>query len=163
MKKVLLIVFLLVGMLTEGTAALAAAAQEGDKLAPASFQSLDGETVQLPPGDGKLYVINLWATWCSPCQEEMPALQAFYDKHKGEGKIGLFLINYEEDEKTVRSFLQDKGFDMPVLLDPTGQGIHLLATRYIPATVVINGEGVIIFRRVGALTLSELEEAVQVK
>ena len=138
----------------------AQAANVGNTLPAYSFERLEGGAVELPPKDGKIYVINLWATWCPPCRTEMPDLQAFYDKYKDSSNVGIYLINHAEQPNKIREFLRKGNFSMPVLLDPAGQGAKMLSTRALPTTVVVDASGKVLFRKVGAVTLSELERAV---
>lgn len=163
MKKIFLILaacFVLI-VCAAGASAAEIGAEVSNELASSEFVDMDGKPVTIPPKDGKVYVINLWATWCPPCRAEMPELQKFYNKYKDNAKIGIYLIDHAESKADVQKFMKDNGYNMPVLLDAKGNGIKMLVTRAIPTTVVIDEYGTVLFRKIGTVTLAELEKAVQ--
>ena len=100
-------------------------------------------TVQ--PGDGKVYVINFWATWCPPCRSEMPELNTFAQKHKE--KVQFYGVNLQEEGDKVQGFLKDNGYTMPVLLDQEGKAATLYKVRVIPTTVILDEKGNILQRQ----------------
>ncbi|HSA99762.1 MAG TPA: TlpA disulfide reductase family protein, partial [Anaerolineales bacterium] len=67
---------------------------------------------------GQVVLVNLWATWCPPCKQEMPALQAFYDKYKEKGFV-IIAINDGDPTADVLQFVKDYRLTFPVWLDPT--------------------------------------------
>jgi thiol-disulfide isomerase/thioredoxin len=160
MKKLIFSLCLLLMAAGFAEPAAEAAANVGDKLAARSFELLGGGAATLPPQGKKACVINLWASWCPPCREEMPQLQAFYDKHRKDPEIGLYLVNYAETAEAVKEFMQKSSLSMPVLLDLRGEAAKMLYTSAIPTTVITDAEGRIIFRKVGAVTAAELEAAI---
>lgn len=135
-------------------------AQLGEKLKEATFTTLEGGKISLPPKDGKVYVLNLWATWCPPCRSEMPELQAFYNKYKNDASVGLYLIDYAESPEEINAFFKENNYSMPVVIDNAGASGEMFMTRGIPTTVVLDKDGIVVFRKVGPVTLQELEDAV---
>lgn len=169
MKKIFLGLFLILTVFAFGcsdkqssvaSSSAKIGAQVGEKLKENTFVTLDGQKINLPPKDGKVYVLNLWATWCPPCRAEMPELQAFYNKYKNDTSVGLYLINYAEDAKTINAFLKENNYSMPVVIDNTNVTGEMFMTRGIPTTVVLDKQGIVVFRKVGPVTLNELEEAI---
>src|SRR5262245_41488283 len=77
---------------SEAPPSIGVALAPGDKLAPATATDLDGHAVRLTWGGAKLTLVNLWATWCQPCREEMPALQKLADRHVEDGLSMLGLV-----------------------------------------------------------------------
>ncbi len=91
-------------------------AQEG-KLAPDfRLETSDGDTVRLSDLRGKGVIINFWATWCTPCRQEMPELVAAYDRYKERG-LEILAVNLQENPAKVSSFAGEFGILFPVLLD----------------------------------------------
>ena len=128
----------------------ATAAPQVGKPAP-DFQlpSLDGQVITLSGLRGKPVLINFWATWCPACVEEMPYLQETYEKWTGKGLV-LLTIDIGETSDTVKEFMVKYNLTMPVLLD-TSQSV---AQRYnitgIPTTFLIDKDGIIRVKRIGA-------------
>src|SRR6266498_724733 len=81
-----------------------------------TLEDLAGKPVSLDDYLGSVVLVNLWATWCPPCREEMPTLQAFYEKHRSEGFV-LVAINQEEPRELVVPFVKEFGLTFPVWLD----------------------------------------------
>ncbi len=146
------------GCLSGKAQEVAKGANVGQRPAANTFTSLDGNMVTLPLTDGGVSIINLWATWCPPCREEMPELEAFYQKNKD--KVKFFAVNIQEDAKTIKDFMSKNKYTFPVYLDPSGVSTGMLVTRGIPTTVVLDGKGVVVFRKIGPVTADELEKAV---
>lgn len=107
--------------------------------------SADAEPVPFAEATGETTVVNLWATWCGPCINEMPTLEAL---HTSTGDSVSVVLVSEEDRTTVRQFLDDKDYEMPVYVAsdlPTvfeGMGI--------PRTFVVDAAGRVRYRHVGA-------------
>jgi thiol-disulfide isomerase/thioredoxin len=152
--------FMTLMVICGAVAAASAAANVGDRLAARSFELLGGGTVNLPVQGKKACVINLWASWCPPCRGEMPELQVFYDKHKDDPEIALYLVNYAEPAAMVKKFMEQNKLDMPVLLDIEGVADKMLYTSAIPTTVITDAGGKIVFRKIGPVTADELEAAI---
>ncbi len=98
-----------------------AAAGEGrwekpDKALPAfELADLSGKTWRMKDLGGKVVLINMWATWCGPCQAELPHLQRLYDKYKNLADLQILTLNMDENLGLVEPFLQKKGYTFPVL------------------------------------------------
>jgi thiol-disulfide isomerase/thioredoxin len=118
----------------------------------------DGKTVQLKDYLGKVVILNFWATWCGPCQAEIPYLQAIYKKYINSGLVVL-AVNEGEDAAKVNSFIESTAMALPVILDQQ----YDIAQQYclpnsIPLTIFINKEGLIKAAKVGAFqSQSEIE------
>ena len=126
----------------------------GQMLAPFTLDSLNGSKVTVEKS-GKIIVINFWATWCPPCQEEMPDLEIFAQRNKQ--KVDFYAVNLHESEEKVKKFMNTNQYTMPVLLDKEGEIGKRFQVTAIPTTVIINKHGMIKYRKSGAMTLNELE------
>ncbi len=116
----------------------------GEPVPDFSLKDLKGGTVRLGDHAGKnVMVISFWATWCQPCQAEMPHLEALYKENKDKG-FTVLSINTDEarNHALVKSIVQQKGFTFPVLLDQNTQVIAQFNPRgMIPYTVVVGKDG----------------------
>jgi thiol-disulfide isomerase/thioredoxin len=111
-----------------------------------NLRTLDGQFVSLKEFQGKPLVVNRWATWCGPCQAEMPSLQALHERY-GEG-IAMVLVS-EEDPETLRDWLERKGYTMPVYRS-TGPAPEAFKSRSIPITWLIDPQGRVLSKHTGA-------------
>jgi thiol-disulfide isomerase/thioredoxin len=122
-------------------------------------QPIDAEDFELPlltaeaqrslaSYEGSVVLLNFWASWCPPCIEEMPSMQALYDELGGDG-FEIVAVNVQEDPETVQSFIDENGFDFPVLLDRTGQTAQKYAVRGLPTSYILDSDGRILARKVG--------------
>lgn len=111
-----------------------------------SFPTPGGETLAMRSLAGNPLLLNFWATWCPPCIAEMPDLQELYINKSD--RITFVLVSNEKAE-TINSFMEKKGFTMPVYQE-LSETPPDFATGSIPTTWVISPEGKIIIRKTGA-------------
>lgn len=108
---------------------------------------------------GQVVVLNFWASWCAPCREEASGLQSAWEQYRSQGVMFLG-INEQDDEAGALNFQRDLGITYPSLFDPAGS----LAADYrfagLPATFVIDDEGVLRFRFVGYVSEGRLTSAI---
>ncbi len=136
-------------------------APEVGKLAP-DFQlsALDGGSVSLSDFRGRPVLINFWASWCGPCRYEMPFLQRIHEEQAANGLVVLG-VNLGESPDEVREFMGEFGLTFPTLLDSRQDVALTYNVRGIPTTLLIDEDGVIRDRKVGAFaTMKELETAL---
>jgi peroxiredoxin len=113
------------------------------------LEGLKGEKVQLKNFKGKVVFLNFWATWCGPCKEEMPSMNALHQQFKDKGFVFLTIsVDYEGKER-VTKFMEKHRYDFKVLLDPSGKTLSLFEINRIPATIIIDKEGRIIGKVIG--------------
>jgi peroxiredoxin len=109
---------------------------------------------------GQVVLVNLWATWCPPCKEEMPALQAFYDRYREDGLV-VVAINDGDPEEDVIQFVEEYRLTFPVWLDPTYIATEqAFKTLNLPSSFVIDRNGIVQFQWVGGVTLRTLEKHI---
>jgi thiol-disulfide isomerase/thioredoxin len=89
-------------------------------------KNLEEREVCLSDYRGKLVLVNFWATWCSPCREEMPVLQAYYLDHKDQGFV-VVGVNVGDRPQSAAEFVQEAGYNFPIWLDPPGNVVDRLA------------------------------------
>ncbi|MDC0434933.1 TlpA family protein disulfide reductase [bacterium] len=97
--------------------------------------------------EGKPWVINFWATWCPPCIEEIPSMNAAYEILEPQG-IGMLAINAGEGALAVETFLQKIAIDFPNVLGDAETLINW-SVRALPTTIVINADGEVVYEALG--------------
>ncbi len=113
------------------------------------LKCLEGRDVELKHFNGKVVFINFWATWCGPCIEEMPSMEALYREFKDRGFV-LLAISVDYGGATlVRNFVAKHRYTLPVLLDPNCETLDLYHVKGIPTTLVIDKSGNWVGRAVG--------------
>jgi cytochrome c biogenesis protein CcmG, thiol:disulfide interchange protein DsbE len=129
------------------------------KAAPAyAAETLDGEREALSQLRGKPVLLNVWATWCHPCRQEVPALEQL---HRAYGPRGLLVIGVSIDqgdqEQGIREFMQEFGASYPVWLDPDGEVATVFSTVGVPNTFLIGPEGQVLWKHVGPVKADDAE------
>lgn len=90
--------------------------EKPDKELPTfELADLQGKTWKLQTLEGKKVLINVWATWCGPCQAELPHLQKLYEQIKDRPDVAIISLNFDEDVGMVEPFVKKKGYTFPVL------------------------------------------------
>src|SRR6185369_1204640 len=102
-----------------------------------SLSDLNGKVWDLPSLQGHAVLLNFWATWCEPCLEEMPSLEALARRHDGE-PLRVLTVNYQESEPGIRRFLERVPLALPVLLDRDGATTKAWTPRMFPTTVLVD-------------------------
>lgn len=125
-----------------------------------SLTDTQGVSRSLAEYRGQVVLVNLWATWCPPCKEEMPALQSFYNRYREEGFV-VIAINDGDPTPDVLQFVKDYQLTFPVWLDPTYIATEqAFKTLNLPSSFVIDRAGTIRLQWVGGITLRTLENHV---
>lgn len=118
-----------------------------------TVQNLDGKTVSLSDYRGKVVLLNLWATWCPPCREEMPSMQTMYDELKGRGFTILAVAAPNPPRETrekIENFVADGQYSFPILIDSEYEVNGIYGTGSIPTSWVVDTDGNLVARLVGA-------------
>ncbi len=125
-----------------------------------SLQDLNGKLHSLSDYRGDVVLVNLWATWCPPCQAEMPVLQSYYLAHQS---AGFTVIGVEDGDPAsqVSSFAAKYGLTFPIWLDPGYQATdQAFRTADLPTSYVINRDGQVRLMWIGAISEANLEKYV---
>jgi cytochrome c biogenesis protein CcmG, thiol:disulfide interchange protein DsbE len=117
--------------------------------------TLDGGTADTRDLRGSIAVINVWAEWCAPCLEEMPALQRLHERYQDRG-VSFLGINYRNDEDKARSFVEVTGVTYPSLVDHAGAFADDLGFVGLPDTYVVDRAGRIRYAVFGETSEAEL-------
>ena len=118
---------------------------------PLSLKDLDGRGHALAEYRGSVILVNFWATWCEPCQEEMPSLRRLRERLAGQ-PFAILGVNYGgESEAKVRAFRQRLDIDFPLLLDPGGETPRGWRVRVLPASFLVGRDGRVRYHVIGEL------------
>jgi cytochrome c-type biogenesis protein len=112
--------------------------------------SIAGDSVSLAQRRGRVVLLNVWATWCHPCRDEIPILQALHERYAARGLdlIGVS-VDAHGEENTIREFARDFKMTYPLWLDPDERVQSTFLAIGVPATFLIDREGVLRWRHVG--------------
>jgi len=121
-----------------------AAPQKGFSAPDFELQAIDGETIRLSDLHGQPVLINLWATWCPPCREEMQTIEKVYNEYKEQG-LQVLAVNmaYQDDPRKIEHFVTEQNLTFPVLLDESGNMANDYQMRSLPSSFFIRRDGVI--------------------
>lgn len=122
----------------------------GDSIPPFSFEIERGKKVNISAYQGKLILVNLFATWCPPCNIELPLVQSkIWEKYGGNTDFALFVFGREEGWDKLAAFKRAKGFTFPILPDADRSIFNKFATSGIPRNIIIDQNGKIIYQSIG--------------
>ncbi|MEE8551144.1 MAG: redoxin domain-containing protein [Gemmatimonadota bacterium] len=124
----------------------------GDRVPAYSAPSLDGGEVSLADHLGEVVLVNVWATWCGPCRVEMASIQALYDTYRDRG-FNVLAISVDagsDSRQVVEKFAAEYELSFTILLDRDSRITRLLRTVGVPETFVLDREGRIAKRVIGA-------------
>ena len=149
-----LLAVLAVGVLTSGTSSGSGQTQSAQ---PFSLGELGHPSTQLSLSGfaGKPVIVNFFASWCGPCQEETPLLAGFYRSHHGE----LAVLGIDDNDRTSKAlaFLHEKGASYPVAFDPQASVATLYGVLDLPQTFFLNAKHQIVRHIIGKVTAQELD------
>jgi cytochrome c biogenesis protein CcmG, thiol:disulfide interchange protein DsbE len=124
--------------------------QVGDAAPAYAARTLAGEPATLAGYRGRPVLLNVWATWCHPCREEIPALEVL---HREYAPAGLAVVGVSIDQggqdAQIRDFLAEYGASYPVWLDPAGDVQSTFSTIGVPTTYLIGPTGTVLWKHVG--------------
>lgn len=109
-----------------------------------SLGTLAGSSISLADLRGKAVVLNYWVTWCVPCREEMPEIEAVFQEYQDDGLVVLSINGTKQDAMSdIEAFLGEVGVSFPVLLDHSEQVYNDYRILFMPTTFFIDPRGVI--------------------
>lgn len=120
---------------------------------------LQGKPVALSDYLGQVVLYNAWATWCPPCKEEMPTLEAYYQAHQQQGFV-VVAIEDGEPANEVAAFARDHALSFPVWPDPKWVATNAFKTQALPTSFVIDRTGKVVLTWTGAISRNTLEKFV---
>ena len=124
-----------------------------------TLKDMTGKSWTLKELKGSVVLVNFWATWCPPCRKEMPDLNALYKRYRGKGLVILSIS--DEREATVRSFLADKHYGYPLLLDPGRKVNEMFAIEGIPKSFVYGRDGKLVAQAIDMRTMNQFVQMLR--
>lgn len=151
MKKFLLTLSLIV------CTALSANAQ----IPSVTLKTIDGKTVKTDTlsNNGKPFIIDFFATWCKPCNRALSAIAEVYDEWKEETGVKLIAVSIDQAQNInkVKPLVDGNGWEYEVLLDPNSEFKRALGVQMIPYTIIVDGNGNIVYKHNGYTEGAEQE------
>jgi len=143
MKKILAILAI---MVLSATAAFA-------QLPSVNLKTIDGKTVNTAElsNDGKPFIIDFFATWCHPCNRELDAIAEVYEDWQKETGVKIIAVSIDQAQNInkVKPLVDGKGWEYEVLLDPNSDFKRALGIQMIPYTLIVDGQGNIVYKHNG--------------
>ncbi|PLR79460.1 TlpA family protein disulfide reductase [Bacillus sp. V3-13] len=154
---VIIVAFAIIGMLVSGLSGKASA-NPGDKAAEFELQTVTGETYKLADYKGRKVVLNFFTTWCQPCLDEAPELEAFGAEYGG---AELLIIAKGETKKRIEDYLKDSNSQLTYLLDTKEEVSKNYSVIGQPETIIIDENGIIQQRFSGPTTKDKLIDLIE--
>ncbi|HEY4441144.1 MAG TPA: TlpA disulfide reductase family protein [Candidatus Elarobacter sp.] len=123
-----------------------------------ALKTTDGRTESVAAHRGQVVLLNLWATWCPPCREEMPALQRFARAYAG--RVVVLGVDQGEAAATAAAFARERGVTFPILVDEQQQYGSTYQGVGLPTTVIVGRDGRIVRGVDGPMTYDQMRAAV---
>jgi peroxiredoxin len=136
----------------------------GGQAADFQLEKLDGTTISLNSLRGKVVFLNVWATWCEPCREEMPSMQTLYDDFKSNKDFVMLAVSQDtRGRAVVAPYVAKNGYQFTVLLDPENKIMDSYTISGVPETFIIDRKGQIVAHHMGAFDWSrpDVRDALQ--
>lgn len=103
------------------------------------LKDLNGNAMSLGNYQRKVVLVHFWATWCIPCKDEVPALNALWEKFRERGLVIVAVA--EDSKKAVEPFVREKGVRFPVVIDQYGKAFRSYHVRALPSSFIVNRTG----------------------
>lgn len=125
-------------------------AQKKNGIPSADVLDIAGETVNTSDisNDGKPIILNFWATWCAPCKRELNNIAEMYDEWQEETGVKLVAMSIDDIRNMgkVAPYVNGKGWDYEVYIDPNGDFKRAMGVNNVPHTFLVNGDGEVVWQ-----------------
>ncbi len=130
----------------------------GKMAAPFALEDLTGRLVTLGDLRGKIVFLNVWATWCGPCRQEMPSIETLYDEFKDSKDFVILAVSQDtRGRAAVEPYVERNGYHFEVLLDPENKVGESYDVGGVPETFIIDRDGRIVAHHMGAFDWSSAD------
>ena len=114
--------------------------------------TLSGDSASIAGLAGKVVLLNIWATWCHPCRDEIPYLETLYEKHRADGfDIVGVSVDARGQDAEIRDFVKEFRMTYPIWRDPDERVQSTFLALGVPASYLIDRQGVLRWRRIGVI------------
>lgn len=133
----------------------------GDAAPSFTLQTLDNGSVSLAEQQGKVVLVNFWASWCEPCVRETPRLVQWQVQHADAGLqvLGIDTL-FQDSRDAVAEFVNEQRVTYPILLDDTGATTRQWAAQNLPRSFVVDRAGIVRYFKIGELTEEDFTREV---
>jgi len=162
---VLGIVGVLIGGLVVGMMLTPALAPLGVQSPAPAFEARDvrtGDVIRLADYDDEVLLVNIWATWCGPCEQEMPAIQHLQDSLGPHG-FRVVAVSVDNATEDVLAWVEERGFTFTVLHDPSGRIERDYQTTGVPESFVLDRDRIIVKKVIGAIEWDHPTQVAQIE
>ena len=135
----------------------------GDPAPNFELATVEGTPFHTADLRGRVIVLNFFATWCGPCQMELPHLQTIWDEFRSNGDFRMLVVGREESDRAVKDFRRKRGFTFPMAADPHRLTYNKFASQSIPRTYLISRQGTIVYQWTGhyEVEIARLRKLIQ--
>lgn len=116
-----------------------------------------GRKMDMQQYQGKVLFVNFWASWCAPCREEMPSVQALQQGLSGDARFAMITLLYKDDPKSAGDYMKANGYAFPVFVDSDGFSARQYGVTGVPETFLIDKKGALRKRIIGPADWSSPE------
>lgn len=127
---------------------------------PFVLTSLESQRVDLAALRGRVVLLNFWATWCAPCQVELPRFVQWQETYKADG-LTIIGVSMDDDSEPVKSMVSKRALNYPVVMGDEKLGLAYGGVLGLPITYLIDRKGIIRARYQGGTNLDTMEKAVR--
>lgn len=152
LRFIAIFIILILLLIISGTVGISSAEKE-EKIPSLDFtlMTMDNKKVSLKDFRGKYVFLNFWATWCGPCIDEMPSMERLYQKLKSKKNFEMLAVSIDKGgAEVVKMFVKENKLTFTVLLDRDSEVAGEYGVMGIPSTYLIDPQGYVINRAVGA-------------
>jgi len=127
-----------------------------------ALKTLDGRSIHLAQQEGRVLLINFWATWCGPCRKEIPDLKALHSELNSKGLTVIGVALDRKGREVVEPYVEKQAIDYPIVVDSKGKAEAAFGpVRGLPTTIVVNADSKITKRILGLFPTDQMKPVLR--
>ena len=115
------------------------------------LDAMTGQKVDMGKYKGRVMFVNFWATWCAPCREEVPSIEALHRDFSSDSRFAMITILFRDDSRSAYDYMKAGGYSFPVYADQEGATAKQYKVTGVPETYLVDKKGVLRKRVIGPL------------